>query len=60
MNTEYSMEEFIIAAGFTLTPWQKELIEKIESIPPAERSVMLARPRRSRKLPNNYSSLFAS
>lgn len=49
MKTDYSMEEFILASGFSLTPWQKEVVNKIASMPPEERNVVLERPRRTRK-----------
>ena len=49
MITDYSLEEFILAAGFTLTPWQKDVVNKIESMPPDERNLVLERPRRTRK-----------
>jgi len=49
MKTDYSLEEFIVANGFNLTPYQKDVVNKLENMPPAERNLVLERPRRSRK-----------
>lgn len=57
MRTDYYFEEFILAAGFTLTPWQGEIISKLESMKPEERKLVLERPRRTRKRYGDFPTL---
>lgn len=49
MKTDYALEEFILASGFNLTPWQTEIISKLEAMDPADRVKVLERPQRGSK-----------
>jgi len=59
MKDEYSLEKFVLALGFDLTPWQSDFLNRLEKLPSADKSFVLEFPRRSRKS-YNYEQIKAA